>query len=283
MAKKSKMQFYPVAMTVAGSDSGGGAGIAADLRTFNALGVFGTCAISAVTAQNPAAVRRIDPLPAAAITAQIDAVMEKIAVKYCKSGMLFSTENIVALAASVKKHQLRLICDPVMVSTSGSKLLQDDAIEAVKSELLGLAAWLTPNIPEAELLCNKKITTIDDMLLAAASLGEKYSASILLKGGHLNGKNITDVVCRDGKLYTVSSPSVQIPPLASHGTGCTLSAAMTAMFALDLPWKQVICESKAFVYGSLVQTVEIGAGTIAMYPPSEDSIHLIRLEEVENC
>lgn len=281
MTKRSKMQFYPSAITIAGSDSGGGAGIAADLRTFNALGVFGTCAITAVTSQNPAVVRRIDALAPEAVSAQIDAVMEKIAVRYGKTGMLYSAQIVKAVAESVKKHQLKVVCDPVMVSTSGKVLMEAEAVKAVKETLFPLASWITPNIPEAELLTGMKIASLDDMLEAAGVLGKKFSASIMLKGGHLSGKTVTDVICRDGKFYTLSSPAAEVPPLASHGTGCTLSAALAAMLALDLPWKQAVCESKAFVYGSLVQSVEIGSGVIAMYPPSEDTIHLVKLTEVE--
>ena len=281
MTKKSKMKFYPSALTVAGSDSGGGAGIAADLRTFNAFGVFGSCAITAVTSQNPAAVRRIDPLPAEAVTAQIEAVLEKIPVKNCKSGMLFNAEIVDALFAAVKKHQLKLVCDPVMVSTSGKKLLEDDAIEVFKARLKGAASWITPNIPEAELLGGCQIKSIRDMLVCAAGLHETFETSVFLKGGHLQGNAATDVIAREGKLYTLTAPVVEVPHLASHGTGCTLSAALTAMCALELPWKQAVCESKAFVYGSLSQCVEIGPGVTAMYPPTEDSIQLIKLDETE--
>ncbi|MBQ9787891.1 MAG: bifunctional hydroxymethylpyrimidine kinase/phosphomethylpyrimidine kinase [Lentisphaeria bacterium] len=280
MTKRIKPKFYPSAMTVAGSDSGGGAGIAADLRTFNAIGVYGTCAITAVTSQNPACVRRIDPMSADAVVTQIETVLEKIPLRMIKTGMLFSAEIISAVAQMIKKHQLKAVCDPVMVSTSGSKLLKDDAIEAM-NEVLKLAAWITPNVPEAELLTGKKITSTSEMLDSAALLAEKFQSNILLKGGHLAGKFAVDVIAREGKLYTLRAPALTLPPLASHGTGCTLSAALTAMLALDLPWKQAVCESKAFVYGSLCQTVEIGPGTIAMYPPTEDSIQLIKLDEVE--
>ena len=280
MSKRIKPKFYPTAMSVAGSDSGGGAGIAADLRTFNALGVFGTFAITAVTSQNPAVVRRIDPLEPAAVTAQIDAVMEKISVKYIKTGMLFSAEIVAAVAEAIKKYRFKVVCDPVMVSTSGSRLLKKDAIEAM-NEVLAQASWITPNIPEAELLTGKKITSLPEMLDAAGELGERFKNTVLLKGGHLGGERACDVIYRDGKLYTLDAPLLDVPELASHGTGCTLSSALTAMLALDLPWKQAVCGSKAFVYGSLCQCVEIGSGTFAMYPPTEDFISLIKLNEVE--
>lgn len=282
MTKRIKTQFYPSAMSVAGSDSGGGAGIAADLRTFNALGVYGTCAITAVTSQNPAAVRRIDQLPDQAVTAQIEAVMERIPVRFIKTGMLFSSENIRAVSQAVKKYDLELICDPVMISTSGKRLLQDEAVETLKSELFPLAAWITPNLPEAEAILDEKITSLPDMLAAAKELADLYDAAVWLKGGHLKGNQATDVIARDGKCYTVSSPKLETAPLTSHGTGCTLSAALTGMLALDFSWKQAVCASKAFVYGSLMQSVEIGPDLPAMYPPTEDFYQLIKLTEAES-
>ncbi|MBR2344549.1 MAG: bifunctional hydroxymethylpyrimidine kinase/phosphomethylpyrimidine kinase [Lentisphaeria bacterium] len=281
MKNNDKSQFYPVALTIAGSDSGGGAGIAADLRTFNALGVYGCCAVTAVTAQNPAAVRRIDALAAASVTAQINAVMENIAVTCCKTGMLFTAENVLAVAAAVKEHKLKLICDPVMVSTSGSKLLQNDAIEVIKSQLLPQAAWITPNIPEAELLLGRKIISDQDAGDAAGELANRFGCAVLLKGGHASGPQSCDFVARENKLYTLTSPRLDVPKLTGHGTGCTLSAALTAALALGLPWKRALCESKAFVFGSLSQSVEIGKKIHAMYPPVEDSIGMVKLAEVE--
>lgn len=281
MTKRAKLKFYPSAMTIAGSDSGGGAGIAADLRTFNAFGVYGCCAIAAVTSQNPAAVRRIDPLAGEAVAAQIDAVLEKIPVKCAKTGMLFSAEIIRAVAGCVKKHSLHLVCDPVMISTSGKCLLEKDAVAVLKDELLPLAKWITPNIPEAEALAGRKISGIASMRDAAFMLRDKFNCHIWLKGGHLAGRAAEDVIVYGEKAYSITSPLCEVPPLTAHGTGCTLSAALTSMLALDLPWKQAVCESKAFVYGSLVQSVEIGQNLSAMYPPSEDSISLVKLTELE--
>ena len=148
MTKRTKMQFYPSAMSVTASDSGGGAGIAADLRTFNALGVYATCAVSAVTCQNPAVIRRIEVVPADIIACQIDTVMEKIAVRSIKAGMLFSAESIRAVAEAVKKYDLELICDPEMLSLTGKNAIADEVVEVVKSELFPLAAWITLSVPE---------------------------------------------------------------------------------------------------------------------------------------
>lgn len=280
MKKPAKTQIYPVALTIAGADSGGGAGIAADLRTFNALGVFGCCAITAVTAQNPAAVRRIDPVGPAGVAAQIDAVLEKIAVKYCKTGMLFSAATVTAVAAAVRRHRLPLVCDPVMVSTSGCRLMENDAVAAMREELLPLAAWLTPNLPECELLLGRKIPDLSAMREAAAELESRFGAAILLKGGHGAGDRCVDVIAREGRVYTLTTPRLKVPQQAAHGTGCTLSAALAATLALELPWKRAVCESRAFVFGSLAQTVRIGPDTDAMYPPVEDSFDLVELAEL---
>ena len=281
MKKNGKEQFYPVAMTIAGTDSGGGAGVAADLRTFNALGVFGCCAVAAVTAQNPAAVRRIDPVDPAGVAAQIDAVMEAIAVKYCKSGMLFSAATVDVVADAVKRHHLKLVCDPVMVSTSGVRLMRDDAVAAMREHLLPLASWITPNLPEAELLLDRKISGVEEMKTAAAELSSRFSCAVLLKGGHGAGDLCVDVVARSGELHTLTTPRLEVPRAAAHGTGCTLSAALAATLALELPWKRALCESRAFVYGSLAQTVKIGPEISAMYPPVEDSIRLVQLARTE--
>lgn len=280
MKNNPKNKIYPAALTIAGSDSGGGAGIQADLRTFNAFGVYGCTAVTAVTSQNPKRVTRIDPVAAEGVSAQIDAVMDAVAIRHAKSGMLFSAEIVEAVADAVKRHKLPLVLDPVMVSTSGSVLLEQSAIEALKKELLPLAEWITPNLPEAELLLGRKLCSERDCLDAARECHEKWGASILLKSGHAPaGKFADDFVCREGQLYRLRSR--RLPERGcSHGTGCTLSAAITAALALEMPWKNALCEAKAFVLGSMEEFVEIGRGVTAMYPPVEDRIDQVRLEKV---
>ncbi len=280
MKNNPKNKIYPAALTIAGSDSGGGAGIQADLRTFNAFGVYGCTAVTAVTSQNPKRVTRIDPVAAEGVSAQIDAVMDAVAIRHAKSGMLFSAEIVEAVADAVKRHKLPLVLDPVMVSTSGSVLLEQSAIEALKKELLPLAEWITPNLPEAELLLGRKLCSERDCLDAARECHEKWGASILLKSGHAPaGKFADDFVCREGQLYRLRSR--RLPERGcSHGTGCTLSAAITAALALEMPWKNALCEAKAFVLGSMEEFVEIGRGVMAMYPPVEDRIDQVRLEKV---
>ena len=276
--KNSSVEYYPSALTIAGSDSGGGAGIEADLRTFNALGVYGCAAITAVTAQNPETVSRVDLLPGAAVTAQIDAVMAKIAVRCAKTGMLGSAENVAAVAEAVRKYRLKLICDPVMISTSGRKLLDEEGIALVQKELLPEAVWITPNIPECEFLLGGKGNVISDMGSAAKALADKFGCNVLLKGGHdEKSKRAVDFVCYKGELFTLSTPKVKLPPFASHGTGCTLSAAMTAMTALGFSWSDMVQDAKAFVFGSLRENVEIGEGVSGMYPPVEDSLELVEM------
>ena len=286
--KKSNKEFYPVALTIAGSDSGGGAGIQADLRTFNAFGIFGTSAITAITAQNPRAVSGIYPIPPEGVKAQINAVLDAFSVRYAKTGMLCSAETVDTVADIVKERGLKFVCDPVMVSTSGARLLAEDAVESVKKRLLPLAEWITPNIPEAELLLGDgKIATEEQFFSSALKLYELFGSSVLLKGGHFKSASncgklpkAVDAVCRNGKMYKLSSIQCSLPEYCTHGTGCTLSAAMTAAFAVELPWKEALCMSKAFIYGSLLEHIEPGDGLSAMYPPNDDYMNNITLEEI---
>lgn len=279
---ESAENFYPAALTVAGSDSGGGAGIQADLRTFNAYGVFGCAAICAVTSQNPLKVSRIDALPPEAVEAQIDTVIEQINIRFAKSGMLFSAGIIKALSRAVSRHELSLICDPVMVSTSGAELLEKEAVRALCDQLLPKAKWITPNLPEAELILGRKLSDREKIIQAASDLNRKFGVSVLLKGGHASGADqAIDYVCREGKLYRMSSPLVKVAKITAHGTGCTMSAAITAGLSLDFPWKQALTEAKAFVYGSLSESVHIGNVVDAMYPPTVDNIKKVLLEEIK--
>lgn len=278
--KKTTVEYYPSALTIAGSDSGGGAGIQADLRTFNALGVYGCAAITAVTAQNPEEILRIDTIPAAGVSSQIDAVMKKIAVRCAKSGMLGSAENAAAVADAVKRHKLRLICDPVMISTSGHKLIEEKAIDVMKKELFPSSAWITPNIPEGEFLLGKKLDSPAAYADGVKALAEKFSTAVFLKGGHdEKGKRSVDYICYRGKVYTLSTPRVKLPPFSGHGSGCTLAAAMAALSALNFSWSDMLQDAKAFVFGSLRENVEIGDGVFGMYPPVEDALELVVMEE----
>jgi hydroxymethylpyrimidine/phosphomethylpyrimidine kinase len=271
---QSEEESYPVALTIAGSDSGGGAGIQADLRTFSAFGVFGTSAITAVTAQNPCEVRNITDLSPNSVEDQIEAVFAKFAVTSVKTGMLHNKKIIESVAKSLKGKNVQVIVDPVMISTSGVKLLEDDAIESLKELLFPLADWVTPNIPEAETILNIKINSLKELKAAAKNLAGLYNTSIVLKGGHAmpKGNNAVDIVSSKGNVFSLSSPIVELAEdlnsTLTHGTGCTFSAAMAAGTALGLQWKDMLISAKAFVYGSLIEGVKPGKDIVAMYPPA---------------
>jgi hydroxymethylpyrimidine kinase/phosphomethylpyrimidine kinase len=281
--KSAEREFYPAALTIAGSDSGGSAGIQADLRTFAAFGVFGCSAITAVTAQNPLEVTRVDAIPAAGVDAQIKAVLSKISVRVVKTGMLANAEIIKTVAENLTGKNLSLLIDPVMVSTSGVTLLEEDAIAVLMDELLPLATWITPNIPEAELLLGKKITTNEEAIKAAVEFGHQWDCSVILKAGHLDVKSdiAADIVYHEGKVYELSSPRVS-GSKASHGTGCTLSSALVAALALGIPWKKALRMAKGFVYGSLNECIDIGSNIEAMYPPGESYQGKTLLSRIDN-
>jgi len=268
--KSNEREFYPAALTIAGSDSGGGAGIQADLRTFAAFGVYGCSAITAVTSQNPREVTRVDAIPTDGVNAQIEAVLSAIEIRALKTGMLFSAEIIKTVAQNLTGKNLSLVVDPVMVSTSGMRLLEEDAIAVLMDELLPLASWITPNIPEAELLLGREIKTNEDAIKAAVEFSHRWDCSVILKAGHLDVKSdvAADIVCHEEKIYELSSPRIT-DSKAAHGTGCTLSSALVAALALDIPWKKALRMAKGFVYGSLEECINIGSGLEAMYPPSD--------------
>lgn len=268
-------------MTIAGSDSGGGAGIQADLRTFNAFGVYGCSAITAVTAQNPFEVRNVDILSAESVAKQLESILDVFPGRFAKTGMLADSKIVECVAEFVGKYNLQLIVDPVMVSTSGAKLLQDSAISVMLEKLFPLAVWITPNIPEAELICGRKLKTHTDLADAALSLFEKYKCNVILKGGHASDSDkASDIVCCQGNLYELSSPAVNVRSNTAHGTGCTLSAAMAANFALNKSWEHSLIEAKAFVYGSLYESRILTDNLSQMYPPTENYSNQITLEKL---
>ena len=285
--KKQPEKSYPAALTIACSDSGGSSGIQADLRTFNAFGVFGSSALTAVKSGNPLSVSRVDQLPAESVASQIDAVCKEIDIDFAKTGMLGNAANIRVIASAVKKYDLQLVCDPEMFSARREALLDDAGVDALKDELLPLAKWVTPNAVEAGSLSGMAIEKFDDLLTAAKTISEKFGVDVWIKGGiagQSSGKNrlprMTDVICRNGELWKISSLKVDLPESTAHGAGCTLSAARTATLALDIPWEEAICAAKAFVMGSLVENIRIGR-IHAMYPPTNDYMNSIQLEKVD--
>ena len=282
MNRHFREELYPAALTVAGSDSGGGAGIQADLRTFNAFGVFGCSAITAVTAQNPEEVRRIDLVPAEGVRAQLETVLARISVCAAKTGMLGCADNVRAVAEVLKNARFKLVVDPVMVSTSGAKLLPDDAIEVLRTELLPRADWITPNLPEAELLLGRKLAGERGYAAAAREIAARWECVCVLKTGHAADlAEASDFAALpDGRIFSVTTPRLPSPGRTAHGTGCTFSAALTAVLAQRQGWKTALAQAKSFVYGSLSEPAAIGKGLNAMYPPVEDYDRMVKIAEL---
>ena len=248
----------PVALTIAGSDSGGGAGIQADLKTFAALGVHGTSAITAITAQNTIGVTGILELPTSLIRQQIDAVVDDIGVQAAKTGMLSSPEIIEAVAVAIEQHRIeQLVVDPVMVAKGGAKLLRDEAVAALRGRLVPLAAVLTPNLPEASVLLGRPIDTLDERREAARDLVAMGARAAVVKGGHADG-DVTDVFFDGTRLVELEGTRIATPN--THGSGCAFSAAITAFLARGADPLDAVREAKAFITGAIAGALEIGHG-----------------------
>lgn len=279
--RKNSTNNFPVTLTIAGSDSGGGAGIQADLRTFSHLNVYGCSVITAITAQNPNEVRLVNVLSDEIIMSQLDTVFSAFNINVVKTGML-PNENIVNVVANyIKQRKLVAIVDPVMVSTSGVRLVDTNSVQAIKKTLLPLATWITPNIPEAELIVGKEINSFDDILNAALEIFNIYKCNVVLKCGHATWLDkAKDVVCCGGMLYLLTSPLLEIVNNEAHGTGCTLSSAMAACLAQGKAWEDAIKEAKAFVYGSLFEKVYLKENFAQMFPPKLDYVDAVTLEKM---
>lgn len=244
------MQNIPVALTIAGSDSGGGAGIQADLKTFTANRVFGTTAITCLTAQNPKKVFSIQEIPVQMVEEQIGAILKFFPVRAVKTGMLFSEKIIRRVSEFAKIRNFKLVVDPVMVATSGAKLLQDSAIDCLKKELIPYCDLITPNLDEAEILLGKKITKRSEMEDFAKSLYLAIGVPTLLKGGHLkNSSDAVDVLYDGKEIYTFSKEFLQ--GVNSHGTGCTYSAAICANLAKGHSLAQAVFRAKEYLHNAL--------------------------------
>lgn len=247
---------YPRVLAIAGSDSGGGAGIQADLKTFCALGCYGMTAITALTAQNTLGVRAIHSVPAAMLRDQIDAVVEDIGVDAVKIGMLHSSEIVRAVADAIDRHALRrVVLDPVMMSTSGAKLIDDEAQAVLVDELFRRATLVTPNLDEAALLVGRPLQSEADMEAAAREMLAMGAPAVLLKGGHLAGDTVSDLLlARGAQPHWMRAP--RIATANTHGTGCTLSSAIAAHLALGAELPKAVELGRAFVREAL----EAGAG-----------------------
>jgi hydroxymethylpyrimidine/phosphomethylpyrimidine kinase len=247
-------------LTIAGSDSGGGAGIQADLKTFTVFGVFGMTAITALTVQNTRGVTDVYTVPASFVRKQIDAVVSDIGVDAVKTGMLVNAEIIAAVADAVRTHRVTpLVVDPVLAAQSGAALLAGEALDALRRELIPLASLVTPNIHEAEALTGVAIGSVADMRRAAHALIEQGARASLVKGGHLGGAESVDVL-DDGKTQ-LEFASPRLPTPHTHGTGCQLSAAITAHLARGLPLPAAVERAKRFITLAIQHGLAIGHGT----------------------
>ena len=252
-----QFQTPPVALTIAGSDSSAGAGIQADLKTFSALGVYGLNAVTCIVAEIPGKVSWIEPVSAEIVREQIQVLLKNFPIAAIKTGLLCSAEIISAVAKAIQgkgrmsAQRIPIVIDPVIVATSGDMLLEAVAIEAYKKELFPLASLITPNLDEAERLLRTVIRDRQSMHRAGKELEREFGTAILLKGGHLRGRDAVDLLFIDGKVIEFSAPFVR--GLATHGTGCTYSAAITAGLASCLALEEAIRRAKKFVTESIAQ------------------------------
>jgi hydroxymethylpyrimidine/phosphomethylpyrimidine kinase len=260
------MKAIPIALTIAGSDSGGGAGIQADLKIFAALGVHGTSAITCITAQNPKRVLGIEPCSPQIVRQQIEAVFAELPPAAVKTGMLFSTEIIRVVAnffqnSKPKTKNPKLVVDPVMVSTSGAMLLKPSALRALQNELLPLAALTTPNLDEAEILTGRKLRAPEDLRRAAREIHHRFGCAVLVKGGHLKHlREAMDVLFDGRNEWLLSAPFVR--GVSTHGTGCTYSAAIAAYLARGCRLPEAVRGAKLFINQSIAQSQLAGRHSV---------------------
>lgn len=254
---------YPVVMTIAGSDSGGGAGIQADLKTFMSLETFGTSALTAVTVQNTLGVHGIQPMDLEIISGQINHVANDFQIQAVKTGMLHDSQVIQTVAEAIKQNNLqsRLVIDPVMIAKGGASLLLEEAQNTLRTQLLPLGKVITPNIPEAEVLSGIAITNDQERQQAAEKLLTFGVEAVVIKGGHRYSKvNLAEdyFLNQQGKTFTLASPRIETPH--THGTGCTFSAAITAFLAKGLSVEEAVYHAKAYIHAAISHTLGIGHG-----------------------
>ena len=247
---------YARVLTIAGSDSGGGAGIQADLKTFAALGCYGMTAITALTAQNTVGVQGIHAVPPAFLRSQLQSVIEDIGVDAVKIGMLHEPGVVEVVAWAIQHYQLqRVVLDPVMVATSGDRLIADATVRVLVDQLFPLATVITPNLDEASLLLGRPIAAVSDLSGAAQALLSQGARAVLLKGGHLPGDQVVDVLARPGHVDVVLASS-RMASRNTHGTGCTLSSAIAAHLALGEPLERAVRAARQYILGA----IQAGAG-----------------------
>lgn len=254
-------KHYKCALTIAGSDPSGGAGIQADLKTFSACGCFGTTAIVAVVDENTIGVTGVHPIPVNFVAGQIKSVLDDIGTDAIKIGMLHSSELILTVKDTLLKYNIKnIVLDPVMVATSGDKLLQDEAIDTLKNELIPFARVITPNIPEAEILLGKKIDSQDDLPKVIKELSVNRSVSVLLKAGHLKDEKLTDVFYNAETDEIIELTSQRIHTKNTHGTGCTFSSAIAAYLAHGLSLNDALRRAKEYMENAILAGAEYEIG-----------------------
>lgn len=256
------MKHYTRVLTIAGSDSGGGAGIQADIKTIQSLGCYAMSAITAVTVQNTVGVKSVFPIPADVVGAQIDAVLGDIGADAVKIGMLQSRDTVRSVAECLRRYAIKnVVLDPVMVSTSGKRLLEEDAISVMTQELFPLMRVITPNIPEAELLLGESIESTESaMLCAVKALSEKYGVSVLLKAGHAEGDELVDFFYDREKDEVLQLPARKVETKNTHGTGCTMSSAFASYLAMGKTLQDSARRAKEYINNAIIMGAEYEIG-----------------------
>ena len=259
--RQNRCVAIPIALTIAGSDSSAGAGIQADLKTFNTLGVYGVSAVTCVVAEIPGKVSRLEPISIEMVREQIDVLAKHFPIAAIKTGLLCSAAIISAVTKSIDdlRRRVPLVIDPVITATTGDSLLESDAIEAYQRELFPIASLITPNLDEAAQLLGDKIQDRQSMKRAGKELARKFKTAILLKGGHLRGDEAIDLLFANGKVVEFAAPFVR--DVATHGTGCTYSAAITAGLAAGMPLPDSIARAKKFVTASIANRLRWKSST----------------------
>ncbi len=253
------MNLPPRVLIVAGSDSGGGAGIQGDIKTAAALGAYAMTAVTAVTVQNTRGVSRTFPVPPDIVSQQIRAVLSDIGANAIKTGMLLSADIVKAVADAVRGHAAPLVVDTVMIAKGGAALLDDSGVDALQTHLFPLAVLVTPNIPEAERLTGMSISSPDEMVVAGETLRKRGARAVLIKGGHLPAESITDVLVTETGAHRFSGARLHNP--ATHGTGCALATAIAAGLAKQYPLLESVEAAREFVRGAIEAGLAFGSGT----------------------
>jgi hydroxymethylpyrimidine/phosphomethylpyrimidine kinase len=251
----------PAVLTIAGSDSGGGAGLQADLKVFHTMSCFGTSVVTCVTAQNPDSVLAVESMPVAIVVEQLKAIFDGFPIVAAKTGMLFSAEIIEVVAEAVAERRLeKLVVDPVMIATSGARLLREDAIAALRDKLIPLARVITPNLPEAEVLAECTIDSEDSARDAVKKIADDFGVACVLKGGHLASADVVIDLLYDGyELQSFETPRLAV--LETHGTGCTFSAALAAEMAKGGNLQESVLVAQTFVASALANAIRVGSHT----------------------